>query len=247
MRVERRKQMIAVVADQLLHRHVDVLASAGRLGATGFVDNGELKAIAEVGEALAIPVQVEIDAALLVVIVWLRRGIGVGEADAARIALNHLGIVARISASAAIGGRPMRLLELGGVLSGQPPMAIGGHRRLQEEVVAEGKTQRQFVVIRAGSGAKRKTRFPIDGDTTARARDVAEEQIVRGIFLVDEDDVFDLSAGFPGLARDGIVGILRQPAIDEAVVGIHALRVCVQLLLRRNRDDVHRSQDREFG
>jgi hypothetical protein len=59
-----------------------VLASAGGIRAARLVDDGEFEAVAEVDEALAVTIQVQIDPALLVVIVRLWRRVGVGEADA---------------------------------------------------------------------------------------------------------------------------------------------------------------------
>src|SRR5262245_18516248 len=112
------KEMIAVVAHHLLHRYVGVLAGTRRLRPIGFIDNGKLKAIAEVDETFAMAVQVQVNATMLVVIVWLRRTVGVCEANTARIVLNDLWIIARITAFATIRGRPVGLLELGRVLAG---------------------------------------------------------------------------------------------------------------------------------
>src|SRR5262245_6834825 len=118
MGIVRGEEMIAVVAYHLFHRHVGVLAGPRRLRPSGLINNGKLKAIAEVDETFAMAVQVQVDAAMLVVIIRLWRTIGVREANPARVVLNNLWVITGIAASAAIGGRPVGLLELGGVLAG---------------------------------------------------------------------------------------------------------------------------------
>ena len=67
--VIRREHVIAVVADDLFHRHVGVLARTGRFDAERLVDEGELEAVAEVHERLAVAIQVEVNPSVLVVVV----------------------------------------------------------------------------------------------------------------------------------------------------------------------------------
>src|SRR5262249_3762238 len=79
--VECGKGLVTVVTYHLFHRYVDVLAGTRWLRTRGLIDNSKLKAIAEVDETLAMAVQVQVDAAMLVVIVRLWRAVRVREAD----------------------------------------------------------------------------------------------------------------------------------------------------------------------
>ena len=142
--------------------------------------------------------------------------------------------------SPAVRGRPVRLFDLGGVLPGQPAVAVRGHRRLEEEVVAEGETQRQLVVIRARVDPEREGRLAVHRHAAARLRDVAEQQVVRRVLLVDEDDVLDLATrppawfgiGLPIVAMSELAVVVVAHAVGEAVVGVDARGVRVQLPLR---------------
>ena len=60
-------------------------ADARGLGGSVFVDDGKLEAVAEVDEARSVSREVEIDAAVLVVVLWIRGAVRIGEAEAARI------------------------------------------------------------------------------------------------------------------------------------------------------------------
>jgi hypothetical protein len=89
-----------------------VFTCPGRIGPERLVDDGELIAVTEVDEGLVVPVQVQIDAPVLVVVVGLRRAIGIGEADTPRIVLDDLRIITGITALTPVRGRPVSLLKL---------------------------------------------------------------------------------------------------------------------------------------
>src|SRR5262249_9655035 len=101
-----------------------VLSSPRRFRASWLVDDGEFKAVAEVDEALAMPVQMQIDAALLVVVVGLRGSVGIGESDPPGVILDDVGIITGIATLAAVRCRPVRFFVLRRVLSGQPTVAV---------------------------------------------------------------------------------------------------------------------------
>src|SRR5262245_31629780 len=102
----------------------------------------------------------------------------------------------------------MCLLEFGGVLTRQPAMTVGRHRWLQEEVVAEGETEREFVMIRACVKAERECGRSVDGHAAARHGDVAQHQVMRRVLLVDEDDVLDLRTRLPCLIGDRVITLI---------------------------------------
>ena len=247
--------MIAVVADHLLHGHVDVLAGARRLGSAGLVDHGELVSVPEVDEPLTVAAQVQEDPAVLVQVVRFGRRIRVREPDASRIVLDDFRVVARIVAPPAVRRRPVRLFGFGGVLPGQPAVAVRGHRRLEEEVVAEGEPQGQLVVIRARVNPERERRLAVHRHASPRLRDVAKKKVVRRVLLVDEDHVLDLATRPPRLVRNRIAIVVMSElavvvvahAIGEAVVRVHARGVRVKLPLGRRGDDVHGPQHAELG
>ena len=139
MRIEFRKNLVAVVANHAFHGHVYVLADARRFGGITFIDLGELVAIPEVHEGLAIAQQVQVDTAVLVIVLRIGRSIGVRETQPARIWPEHLGIITGIVAFAAVRRGPVSLLELRGVGIGQPTMAIGGNRWFEIEIITKGK------------------------------------------------------------------------------------------------------------
>jgi len=88
-------------------------------------------------------------------------------------------------------------------------VAVRGNRGLEEEVVAEGIAQRELVVVRAGLGTERERRIAVDSGALARRRDIAEQEIVRGVFLVDENEN-DPRSSSVGLPSAGIVYV-RSP------------------------------------
>src|SRR5438445_12117055 len=102
---------------------------------------------------------------------------------------------------------------------------------------------------------QREFRLAIYLDAFAGFRYVSEEQVVRGIFFVDENDVFDLCARLAGLSGYRVlvtlvvlilVGFLASSDVDEAVVQKNPLRVHSQLGLIRYRQNIHRTQIAEL-
>src|ERR1043166_8844643 len=151
----------------------------------------------------------------------------------------------------------MRLLALGRVLASEPAMTIRRDRRLEEEVVAERESQRELMMIRARVIPQREGWRTIHRRSTPRLRNVAEQQIVGRVLLVDEDNVFDLRARPSRFAGNRMLRVLAAaepevpvvivaPVFGEAVVDVDAGRVFVQLALRRHRDDVDRAKYREL-
>jgi hypothetical protein len=77
--------MVAVVAQDLLHGHVHVMANTGRFGAAVFVYDRKLVAVAEIDETLPIAVEMQIDATVLIQIIGFRRGVGIRKPEPARM------------------------------------------------------------------------------------------------------------------------------------------------------------------
>jgi len=71
-------------------------------------------------------------------------------------------------------------------------MTVRRNRRLEKEVVAERESERQLVMIRARVDAERKRGLAVDRPPGPGLGDIAEQQIVRRVFLVDEHHVLDL-------------------------------------------------------
>src|SRR5262245_4652555 len=160
----------------------------------------------------------------------------------------------------------MCLLEFGGVLTCQPAMTVGRHRWLQEEVVAEGEAEREFVMIWACVKAEREGGRSVDGHAAARHGDVAQHQVMRRVLLVDEDDVLDLRTRLPSLIGYRVIALvalvtlialvalialiaatITASALGEAVIRVDARCVRIQLLRVWQRDDVHGPQHGELG
>jgi hypothetical protein len=247
MRVEFREQMVAVVARDLLHRYVHVLSHAGRLGAAVLVDDGKLVGVAEVDERLSVAMEVQVDAAVLVVVVRLWRRVRVGEAEAARVRQKRRRVVAGVVAPAAIRRGPVRLFELRGVVVVEPAVSVGGNGGLEVEVVAHREAERELVVVRRCGLPERITRLAVDGLTAARHGDVAEQEVVRRILFVDEDDVLDLPALDARAVRDGVVSSRGRRVLDEAVVAEHRFGHALEVVALGHRDGVHRSHRARFG
>src|SRR5262249_12946481 len=173
-------------------------------------------------------------------------GVRVGEPDSAREILDDRWIVARIPASAAIRSWPVGFLEFGGVLAGQPPVSVRGDRGLEEEVVAESKSERQFVVIRAGGISERESWFSVHRHPGPGYDNIAEHQVMRRVLLVDEDDMLDLVTRFSQLSWDGVLRVLNHLALHEPVVDQNAFGVGRQLIVARFWNDVHRPDHGEL-
>src|SRR5260221_9613086 len=91
----------------------------------------------------------QIDAAVLVIVIRLWRTVCVCKSYTARVGTDHGRIIPGVSALTAIGCWPMSFLEFGGVRVGQPTMPIGRHCRLQIKIVAKRKAERQLVMVRS--------------------------------------------------------------------------------------------------
>src|SRR5262245_32347449 len=111
-------------------------------------------------------------------------------------------------------------------------------------------------MIRARGNPKREGGCAVDRHAAAGRRDIAQQQVVRRVFLVDEDDVLDLPTGLPRLIGNRVVGgvfasvaalvalvvlvplvvfialvvAVAATALGEAVIRVDTRRVCVQLL-----------------
>src|SRR5262249_35176326 len=101
--------MIAVVAHDLFHGYIHTLAAAGWFRRIGLVDDCELIAVGEIDEVLSIACQMQVNPAMLVVVLRIGRGVGVGEAEASGIGNKDVGIVARVVTLAPVGCWPVGL------------------------------------------------------------------------------------------------------------------------------------------
>ena len=212
-------QVVRPLAHDLLHRDVGVLSDTRGLGQVVLIDEREFEPVSEVDEVVAVAHQMGVDAAVLVEVIGLRRAVGVGEANSARVARDHLGIVARVVLPAAVGGWPVGLLDLRGIGVRQPPVSIRRDGRLEKEVVAEGVPQGQLMMIGTGDRSQRERRAPVDRHTPPGAGDVAEQQIVGRVLLVDEDDVLDLRARDPSAVGQGEIPVVPATLMEVFLVG----------------------------
>jgi hypothetical protein len=77
------------------------------------------------------------------------------------------------------------------------------------------------------SGDSQRVRgLPVDRYALSRGLNITQKLVVRRVLLVDENDVFDLIASIPGLARNRIVRIVLSVGLEEPVIGENSFRVC---------------------
>src|SRR5262249_43354594 len=119
--------------------NIHVFTDSGRLGAGIFVNFGELVSIAKVDERHLMSRKMKVDAAVLVVILWIGRSISIRKPKPARIAFVYSRIVPCIITLASVRSRPMRIFELRRVHPCQPTMSVRRHSRFEIEVIAKRK------------------------------------------------------------------------------------------------------------
>src|SRR5262249_48248462 len=111
MRIILRVEVITIVANDFLHRHVNVVTNSGRFGATILVNDGKFIAITKIDKTFAMTSEMHGNAAMLIVIIGLRRAIRVGEAETTRIIVDDLWVVSCVTTLTAIRRRPVRLFK----------------------------------------------------------------------------------------------------------------------------------------
>src|SRR5713101_2500939 len=69
--IEFGEEMVTIVPHDFFHRDIDMLANAGWFGARVLVNNGKLIAVAEIDKAFVVTCEMQIDAAVMVIVIRL--------------------------------------------------------------------------------------------------------------------------------------------------------------------------------